>query len=236
MRPGALEVYDDALRAGAPLQLRWGAVSVTALDVPRWCADADEVDDTLLARCEGPTLDVGCGPGRLVAALARRRVPVLGVDVAAGAVAMARARGALALRRSVFGPLPGEGRWQHLLLADGNVGIGGNPGALLARVHSLLAGAGRLHVEVEPVEVDQVAVVAVEDDRGRVSAPFRWARLGAEAVRRRGRAAGLYEREDWSAGSRRFLTLERRRRTPCHATSTAVPAATASSSPARFAR
>lgn len=236
MRPTALELYDDALRVGAPLRLHWGAVSLTALDVPRWCADADEADETLLARCAGPTLDVGCGPGRLAVALARRGVPVLGVDVAAGAVALARARGALVLRRSVFDPLPGEGRWRHLLLVDGNVGIGGDPRALLARVHSLLAPAGRLHVEVEPVDVDQVAVVEVEDDRGRVSAPFRWARLGAEALRRRGRAAGLYEVADWSAGSRRFLTLERCRRAPRRATSAAVPASTASSSPTRLVR
>lgn len=236
MRPAALELYDDALRARAPLWLRWGAVSVTALDVPRWCAEADEVDETLLAGCTGPTLDVGCGPGRLVAALARRGVPVLGVDVARGAVALTRARGALALRRSVFDPLPAEGRWCHVLLVDGNVGIGGDPAALLARVGSLFAPAGRLHVEVDPADVDQVAVVAVEDSGGRVSAPFRWARVGADALRRRGRAAGLYEVADWSAGSRRFLTLERRCRTPRSATSAAVPASTASSSPVRLVR
>ena len=40
-------------------------------------------------------------------------------------------RGGAALRRDVFAPLPGEGRWYTALLADGNVGIGGDPVALL---------------------------------------------------------------------------------------------------------
>ena len=31
------------------------------------------------------------------------------------------------LRRDLFAPLPGEGRWHHVLLADGNIGIGGDP-------------------------------------------------------------------------------------------------------------
>ena len=40
--------------------------------------------------------------------------------------------GGPALRRSVFDPLPGEGRWGTALLLDGNIGIGGDPRALLA--------------------------------------------------------------------------------------------------------
>ena len=47
-----------------------------------------------------------------------------------------------ALRRSVFDPLPGEGRWGIVLLLDGNVGIGGDPVALLRR-RRLAAAPGR---------------------------------------------------------------------------------------------
>ncbi|KOV85107.1 methyltransferase domain-containing protein [Nocardia sp. NRRL S-836] len=119
------------------------------LSVARWHADADDGDDVLLDACSGPTLDVGCGPGRLVAALLGRRVQALGVDVSPVAVRRTTDRGGIAIRRSVFDPLPGEGRWQHVLLADGNIGIGGDPAALLRRVRELLLPSGTVVVEVE---------------------------------------------------------------------------------------
>ena len=74
----------------------------------------------------------------------------LGVDSSPRAVAEARARGAIALCRSVFDPLPGEGRWGSVVLLDGNVGIGGDPVALLARARRLMAPGGVALVEVEP--------------------------------------------------------------------------------------
>ena len=92
---------------------------------------AVRVDELIVSRCSGPVIDVGCGPGRFVEALAARGLPVLGIDVSGASVGQTRARGASALRRNVFEPVPGEGRWQTLLLADGNVGIGGDPFALL---------------------------------------------------------------------------------------------------------
>ena len=88
----------------------------------------------MLARCEAPVLDVGCGPGRLVGALNARGVPALGIDISARAVEQARGRGAMALRRAVEQPVPAEGRWGTVLLADGNIGIGGDPAALLRPV------------------------------------------------------------------------------------------------------
>jgi hypothetical protein len=66
--------------------------------------------------------DDGYGPGRLVGQLVQRGVPALGVDQSATAVALARRSGAPALRRDVFEPLPGTGRWQTVLLAD-DVGL-----------------------------------------------------------------------------------------------------------------
>jgi SAM-dependent methyltransferase len=44
----------------------------------------------------GPVLDVGCGTGELALALARRGLAVLGVDLAAAAIAQARAKAATA--------------------------------------------------------------------------------------------------------------------------------------------
>ncbi|MFD0531382.1 hypothetical protein ACFQ1I_40090 [Kitasatospora arboriphila] len=117
-----------------------------------------------------PALRTGPGrrlrPGRLVAALLGLGVPALGVDITAAAVARTRRIGGLALRRSLFDRLPGEGRWGGVLLADGNLGIGGDPDAVLRRSTELLAPGATLLVEVEPEEVDERTTVRVEGPDG----------------------------------------------------------------------
>ena len=118
------------------------------LPIHTWRKEADAADLALLAFCEGSTLDIGCGPGRLTAALAALGHQALGIDVVREAVGQARERGAPALCRDVFERLPREGRWQTVLLADENLGIGGDPEALLARARELLEPGGRAVVEV----------------------------------------------------------------------------------------
>ena len=54
-----------------------------------------------------------------------------------------RARGGSALLRDVFRTLPAEGRWRTLLLADGNIGIGADPVALLQPLPRAAEPAGR---------------------------------------------------------------------------------------------
>lgn len=90
-------------------RLHYDDGTVEPLTLGRWCGSLVAGDHGLLDRCAGPTVDVGCGPGRLAAAVAWRGMPVLGVDISRTAVGMARARGVTALRRSVFDRLPGEG-------------------------------------------------------------------------------------------------------------------------------
>ncbi len=116
----------------------------------RWFGIAEPAEQRALDAVCGPALDIGCGPGRHVLALAERGVPTLGIDITEHALAHARARGVPVLSRCVFGPLPGRGRWRSALLLDGNLGIGGDPVQLLLRVRELLAGHGRILVEVEP--------------------------------------------------------------------------------------
>ncbi|MFF4058789.1 class I SAM-dependent methyltransferase [Streptomyces sp. NPDC001668] len=175
--------YTQALRTGqGPLFLRRSDGWLLLLELERWCAAADAADLEVLRRCEGAVLDVGCGPGRLVAELGARGRRVLGIDVSEAAVARTVALGGQALRRSVFESLPGEGRWGTALLVDGNVGIGGDPQALLDRITQLLSPGGLLIAEtVTDPDVDERVQVRVTDARGAVGSPFPWARLGTPA-------------------------------------------------------
>ena len=205
--------FAEAVRTGrGPLWLRREDGRRLRLDIERWCAPAAGADHSLLLRCAGltaPVLDLGCGPGRLVAALLGLGVPALGVDVTGAAVDRTLRLGGVALCRSVFDRLPAEGRWGAALLADGNLGIGGDPDALLRRGAELIAPDGQLLVEVEAEEVDERAAVRVEGPDGRLGPAFPWARLGTAATLRRARAAGLAEAERWTSCGRRFLALDK---------------------------
>ncbi|MGW7334191.1 class I SAM-dependent methyltransferase [Streptomyces sp. NPDC054840] len=202
--------YADALRAGVgPLYLRRSDGWLLPLDVERWCAEPDEADEGVLARCTGPVLDIGCGPGRLVATLAARGHRALGVDVTPEAVARTTRAGGSALCRSVFDPLPGEGRWGTVLLIDGNIGIGGDPAALLHRAAQLASPDGSLLVEVTTADVDERVEVHVDDGRGGHGAPFWWARLGARALCGEAADVGWTRSVQWRAAGRGFVGLRR---------------------------
>ncbi|MBW1596196.1 class I SAM-dependent methyltransferase [Streptomyces sp. JJ38] len=206
--PWDADPYTVALRAGrGPLFLRGPDGRLLPLDVERWCARADEADLAVLRRCSGAVLDIGCGPGRMVDALTRLGRPVLGIDPAPEAVNRTRRLGGPALCRSVFEPLPAEGRWGSALLLDGNIGIGGDPQALLRRVAALLAPGGLLLAEAAAADVEERLEVSLDDGRGHRGPPFPWARAGTSALRRRAGAAGWQVVEEWTARERRFLAL-----------------------------
>jgi SAM-dependent methyltransferase len=162
-----------------------------SLPVRRWLGPADLDDSWLLDRCTGPTVDLGCGPGRLLAGLAARGVSALGVDHSTVAQAQCRERGVAMVRRDVFARVPGEGRWGHVLLADGNIGIGGHPGRLLVRAARLLAPGGTLLVEADPApEHNWRGWVQVRTAAG-CGQPTRWARVGAHVLDRIASPLGL---------------------------------------------
>ena len=154
------------------------------LELPsqRWLHAAVTAERRLLAHANGPVLDVGCGPGRHVLALAERGIPTLGIDVTPAALAVARERGAAVLERSVFEHVPGAGRWGTALLLDGNIGIGGDPVTLLSRIAELLRPRGRMLVEVDPpgtrARTERVRF-EIDDEAGPW---FAWTRVGADAL------------------------------------------------------
>ena len=176
------------------------------LDPAMWCRDDVPGDSTLIAACTGPTLDVGCGPGRLTAALAAAGLAALGIDVSAAAVRLARRRGAVALQRDVFGPLPDTGRWAHLLLADGNIGIGGDPPRLLRRCRSLLAAKGRLHLELAPPGTPSWAGPATAH-HGAEAATIAWAAVAADDLGDLAATSALRVVRTWTEAGRWFATL-----------------------------
>lgn len=181
-RARGARVFDAAL-AGPDATIVDSDGGRVGLAVRRWRRPADDDDAWLLDRCTGPTLDLGCGPGRLLTALAARGVPALGVDHSRVAQAQCLARGVDMVRRDVFARVPGGRRWQHVLLADGNIGIGGDPVRLLSRAVGLLGPGGTVLVETDP-EPDQHwrGTVRVSTSAG-MGPAARWARVGAAVVR-----------------------------------------------------
>lgn len=178
------------------------------LEVGQWSSAPDWVDRVLfIDPCDRATIDVGCGPGRLVAEISARRVPAMGIDVSTEAVRQTRVRGALALRRDVFGTVPGEGRWAYALLADGNLGIGGDPARLLRRLSQVLEPGGSVIAEVA-----NHGVGLLRDQRrlrvdGRLSAHFEWAVVGLDAIEDVAAQAGMTVIDTQSVGGRHTATL-----------------------------
>jgi len=181
---------------------------MTLLDLARWDHPADEHDLALLDLCVGPTIDIGCGPGRLAASLAERGQMALGIDVVGAAVGTAVRRGATALRRDVFDSLPGEGRWSTVLLADGNVGIGGDPVVLLRRSRELIEHAGRVVAEIAAPGVPLETGWATLCCAGETSAPFPWSVVGVDDIDALAAAAGLLVSDVHCLGGRWCAVLE----------------------------
>ena len=197
--------YEDSLR-GRDVDVEYADGRVRPLAAERWLR-LNEGDEHVLIRCGGPTLDVGSGPGRLTVALTRRGVPALGIDVTPLAVELTRRAGGPALRRCVFGPLPGTGRWAEALLTDGNIGIGGDPVALLRRLRQLLRPAGSVIAEVSPPGSESRVDTMRLRRGGQVADWFTWATVSACDIGALAGRCGFPSVERWSAAGRWFAAL-----------------------------
>jgi SAM-dependent methyltransferase len=207
----ALRMYGDGLRAGARpavgQQARLIDGTVFPLPLERYLGPADPTDEELLDSLDGPVLDVGCGPGRHLHALAARGVLALGVDLSPVAVELAVAGGARAIVGDIFDELPGCGTWRSALLLDGNIGIGGSPVRLLARIGALLQADGELLVELEPPGALTCLTQARLESDGVVSAWFPWARVAAPAIEAIARSGGFHSPGFWHLSGRWFARL-----------------------------
>ncbi|MBI3216125.1 MAG: class I SAM-dependent methyltransferase [Mycobacterium sp.] len=202
-------LYERALD-GERCWLRHDNGSINPLPVQSWLGGpgADvRFDRELVDMCHGPTIDLGCGPGRLVVDLVRKGIPALGVDMSATAIGLARASGAPVLRRDLFDPLPGTGRWQTVLLADGNVGLGGDPWRVLRRAAELLGNGGRCLAEFDTTTAG-VTVDWVRLESGETIGPwFRWASVGIDCAATLAGEVGLAMSEVKHIGDRVVATL-----------------------------
>ena len=96
-----------------------------------------------------------------------------------------------------------------MLLFDGNVGIGGDPGCLLRRMASLLAVGGRAMVEVDPPGSPTIAADARLERAGEITEWFPWACVGADELDAVAADTGL-RRTDWRlVDGRWFGVLEK---------------------------
>ena len=170
-----------------------------------WMGEVATADDAILDWAEAPVLDVGCGPARHATELAARGIPALGIDISGPALEVARLRGAAVLERCVFDRVPAAGRWATALLLDGNIGIGGEPEALLRRVHGLLRPGGSILVDVAATAGPD----AVADPQAEGGSRTARVEIGAEAgpwfdwhVVHTGDLDGIARRADLSIGDR----------------------------------
>jgi SAM-dependent methyltransferase len=185
----ARQVLDGGRAPRARVRSADGTLQPLPLD--RWVGVADASDAEVLALAAAPVLDLGCGPGRHLAALQASGKVALGVDLSPVAVQLARRRGAAAIPGDLFGAVPRSGRWQTALLLDGNIGIGGAPAALLRRTRELLAPGGIALVELDPPGAPTLRTRIRIEAGGDVSDWFRWARVGVDGIEPLAARAGL---------------------------------------------
>lgn len=210
-------IYEQVSR-GVPCWISDSTGIRSTLHINRWLGGVTSTPEDRLADarmldcCSGPTLDIGCGPGRLVAALNDRDVPATGIDTSALAVEMTRRRGGAAIHGDVFGPLPGCEGASHILLADGNIGIGGDPLRMLVRASELLAPEGNMIIELDPTTEGVHQLTRRWETVLNFGPWFSWARVGVSTFDEIAHQAGLVLVDEVHVAHRSFVVTEQSRR------------------------
>ena len=187
------------LRGAAPARRRPGAAraaparrrALEPLPLDRWLAPADAADEAILADVEAPVLDLGCGPGRHLAALRAAGKRGLGVDLSPVAVgsraAAARTRSTARCGRRSRAPARG-GRsccWTATSASAARRSrCCGAPASCSRR-------GGEIVVETDPPGAPTHRIRVRLEAPGVVSEWFRWARVGVDGVGRDRGARGL---------------------------------------------
>lgn len=122
---------------------------------------------TTLLDSHGPLVDLGCGPGRDLAAFAAAGVPCLGIDLSAGMLAVAAQRGLPVVRADLRRPpvLPGSVGTVYSVAALLHVPREQVP-ATLAAWTALLRPGGRLHLSTSLGAGEGWELVPYAPDRG----------------------------------------------------------------------
>lgn len=213
-RMATVDAIYHAGAAGVQCWSRNTLGQVQMLPMSRWmggpsASEEDRrADDLMMSSCQtGPVLDVGCGPGRITVSLRQRGCASLGIDVSRAAIELTRRRGGAAMRRDVFDPLPAQGYWQHVLLADGNIGIGGDPRRVLTRAGGLIRRGGTVIVEVDEKSNAVTHEVLRWETDVHIGQWFPWSRVGISALTGLAGAVGLAVDEVMTTDSRTIAVL-----------------------------
>jgi SAM-dependent methyltransferase len=194
-------------RSSERLNLRTFDGRVLPAPTDRWLGVPTDEEEDLLARAVPTVLDVGCGPGRHVAALQERGIPALGLELDERLVRMARGRGVDVLQGSIFAPLAEEGPWGSALLLDGNIGLGADPVRLVNRVASLVEPGGSILAELSPPATPcEDIMVRIEDD-GTAGPWFSLGVVGVDALDDLARRAGVDVVDCWGSRQRWFAEM-----------------------------
>ncbi|MBE1592142.1 hypothetical protein ACFPOI_16030 [Nonomuraea angiospora] len=111
------------------------------------------------------------------------------------------------LRRCVFDPLPGTGRWAEALLADGNIGIGGDPAALLRRLRELVRPGGTMIAKLSPPGSQSGIHTVRPRQAGLTGDWFTWATVSIDDIAPLAGRSGFPIVERWNAAGRWFTSL-----------------------------
>lgn len=125
----------------------------------------------------------------------------------------AHRRGAAARLCDVFSDVPDAGWWAHVLLIDGNIGIGGAPLHLLRQCSKLLRPNGTLVAELgAPGSRTWRRRVQLHHD-GACTPAFPWAAVSIDDLAPLAAGAGLAVAEHWTTANRWFARLTKQNTT-----------------------